>query len=101
MPEGTLPDIQSTDYAIRLLQDTDRDRPLFLAVGYHKPHIPLKYPEEYLGVQKFLFYNELLRLGSMLLPLVKWNIIYRTYSSHYFVLEFRKLYHYYLLSKET
>jgi len=56
MPEGTLPDIQSTDHAIRLLQERDRDRPLFLAVGYHKPHIPLKYPQEYLGLHKFLFY---------------------------------------------
>jgi len=58
MPEGTLPDIQSTDHAIQLLQERDKDRHLFLAVGYHKPHIPLKYPQEYLGAQDFLLHNE-------------------------------------------
>ena len=51
MPEQTLPDIQSTNYAIEVLHNRSkvRDEPFFLAVGYHKPHIPLKYPKEYLG----------------------------------------------------
>ncbi|XP_072040100.1 iduronate 2-sulfatase-like [Amphiura filiformis] len=69
-PLGTLPDIQSTDYALEILKNLskyqsnsspdlksndhsstgDNDRmqpPFFLAVGYHKPHIPLKYPQEF------------------------------------------------------
>lgn len=50
MPEGTLPDIQSTQYAVEFLRNMSQSRhqPFFLAVGYHKPHIPLKYPKEYL-----------------------------------------------------
>ncbi|XP_053846445.1 iduronate 2-sulfatase isoform X3 [Vidua macroura] len=49
MPEGTLPDIQSTEEAIHLLNvmKTTRQK-FFLAVGYHKPHIPLRYPQEFL-----------------------------------------------------
>ncbi|XP_078403803.1 iduronate 2-sulfatase isoform X1 [Cetorhinus maximus] len=49
MPERTLPDIQSTEEAIRLLKSVKSlESPFFLAVGYHKPHIPLKYPKEFL-----------------------------------------------------
>ncbi|MEE6496810.1 hypothetical protein FKM82_002491 [Ascaphus truei] len=49
VPEGTLPDIQSTQEAIRLLQTVKRqDAPFFLAVGYHKPHIPFRFPKEFL-----------------------------------------------------
>ncbi|XP_014737027.1 PREDICTED: iduronate 2-sulfatase isoform X2 [Sturnus vulgaris] len=49
MPGGTLPDIQSTEEAIHLLNimKTNRQK-FFLAVGYHKPHIPLRYPQEFL-----------------------------------------------------
>lgn len=52
-PEGTLPDIQSTQYAIEFLKNHSklydkRYQPFFLAVGYHKPHIPLKYPKHFL-----------------------------------------------------
>ncbi|XP_066415617.1 iduronate 2-sulfatase [Molothrus aeneus] len=49
MPGGTLPDIQSTEEAIHLLNvmKTTRQK-FFLAVGYHKPHIPLRYPQEFL-----------------------------------------------------
>ncbi|XP_064319251.1 iduronate 2-sulfatase [Phalacrocorax carbo] len=49
MPGGTLPDIQSTKEAIRLLNvmKTNKQK-FFLAVGYHKPHIPLRYPQEFL-----------------------------------------------------
>lgn len=56
-PEGTLPDIQSTKFAINffknysLSQDTAvNQQPFFLAVGYHKPHIPLKYPKQFLDL---------------------------------------------------
>lgn len=53
-PEGTLPDIQSTQYAINFLKNhsasSNRNQPFFLAVGYHKPHIPLKYPKQFLDL---------------------------------------------------
>jgi len=53
-PEGSLPDIQSADHAVEMLKslstrDSD-DQPFFLAVGFHKPHIPFKFPEEYLDL---------------------------------------------------
>ncbi|KAL5012835.1 hypothetical protein ScPMuIL_011386 [Solemya velum] len=52
MPEGTLPDIQSTEYAVEFLKNrsqlANQSDPFFLAVGYHKPHVPLKYPKAFL-----------------------------------------------------
>ncbi|CAM4603248.1 unnamed protein product [Lepidochelys olivacea] len=49
VPLGTLPDIQSTEEARRLLNIMKiKKRKFFLAVGYHKPHIPLRYPQEFL-----------------------------------------------------
>ncbi|XP_078004109.1 iduronate 2-sulfatase isoform X2 [Phascolarctos cinereus] len=48
VPEGTLPDKQSTEEAIRLLEKMKKTNSLFfLAVGYHKPHIPFRYPKEF------------------------------------------------------
>lgn len=48
VPEGTLPDKQSTEEAIRLLEKMKTSvSPFFLAVGYHKPHIPFRYPKEF------------------------------------------------------
>ncbi|XP_059993396.1 iduronate 2-sulfatase isoform X4 [Lagenorhynchus albirostris] len=48
VPEGTLPDKQSTEQAIRLLGKMKTSgSPFFLAVGYHKPHIPFRYPKEF------------------------------------------------------
>ncbi|XP_060935350.1 iduronate 2-sulfatase [Limanda limanda] len=48
-PGGTLPDLESTDEAVRLLKSRAKDRvPFFLAVGFHKPHIPFRIPQEYL-----------------------------------------------------
>ncbi|XP_019509712.1 PREDICTED: iduronate 2-sulfatase [Hipposideros armiger] len=48
VPEGTLPDKQSTEQAIRLLEKMKTSAsPFFLAVGYHKPHIPFRYPQEF------------------------------------------------------
>ncbi|XP_030352934.1 iduronate 2-sulfatase isoform X1 [Strigops habroptila] len=54
MPSGTLPDIQSTEEAIRLINvmKTNKQK-FFLAVGYHKPHIPLRYPQEFLKLYPF------------------------------------------------
>ncbi|GFY72761.1 iduronate 2-sulfatase [Trichonephila inaurata madagascariensis] len=53
-PEKTLPDIQNTDYAIEYLknksQSQNKNTPFFLGVGYYKPHIPFKFPKEYLDL---------------------------------------------------
>ncbi|XP_076878579.1 iduronate 2-sulfatase [Brachyhypopomus gauderio] len=49
MPLGTLPDLENTDEAIRLLKSVkDLKNPFFLAVGFYKPHIPFRIPQEYL-----------------------------------------------------
>ncbi|XP_042855305.1 iduronate 2-sulfatase-like [Penaeus japonicus] len=56
-PGGSLPDIQTTEFATSWLQEWalkqesgngHEKQPFFLAVGYHKPHIPLKFPLEFL-----------------------------------------------------
>ncbi|KAL4631555.1 iduronate 2-sulfatase [Arapaima gigas] len=48
-PLGTLPDMESTAEAQRLLRTMkDAQSPFFLAVGYHKPHIPFRIPQEFL-----------------------------------------------------
>lgn len=41
------PDDQATEQAIRILRERDADQPLFLAVGYVRPHVPLVAPEVY------------------------------------------------------
>lgn len=46
-PEQTLPDIQSAEKAREFLNET-HDEPFFLGVGFYKPHIPFKFPVEYL-----------------------------------------------------
>uniref|UniRef100_A0A8C7F8T2 Iduronate 2-sulfatase n=1 Tax=Oncorhynchus kisutch TaxID=8019 RepID=A0A8C7F8T2_ONCKI len=47
-PLGTLPDMESAE-AVRLLKSTrDSEKHLFLAVGFHKPHIPFRIPQEVL-----------------------------------------------------
>ncbi|XP_055932553.1 iduronate 2-sulfatase-like [Argiope bruennichi] len=52
--EKTLPDIQNTDYAIQYLMNKtkgpNKNVPFFLGVGYYKPHIPFKFPKEYLDL---------------------------------------------------
>lgn len=50
-PGGTLPDLETTDEAVRLLKSRARNGdPFFLAVGFHKPHIPFRIPQEYLSL---------------------------------------------------
>nr|XP_046262551.1 iduronate 2-sulfatase [Scatophagus argus] len=50
-PGGILPDLESTDEAVRLLTSRANDHvPFFLAVGFHKPHIPFRIPQEYLSL---------------------------------------------------
>ncbi|XP_068628041.1 iduronate 2-sulfatase [Battus philenor] len=46
-PGKSLPDLESLNYAINLLKE-NRNEKFFLAVGFHKPHIPLKFPKRYL-----------------------------------------------------
>ena len=50
-PGGSLPDLQSLDEATKFLraQPNASLSPFFLAVGFHKPHVPLKYPTKYRG----------------------------------------------------
>ncbi|XP_023248366.1 iduronate 2-sulfatase [Copidosoma floridanum] len=47
MPNATLPDLEILQAAKEFLNKQRRE-PFFLAVGFHKPHIPLKYPKKYL-----------------------------------------------------
>uniref|UniRef100_A0A6A7FN98 Iduronate 2-sulfatase-like n=1 Tax=Hirondellea gigas TaxID=1518452 RepID=A0A6A7FN98_9CRUS len=56
-PEGSLPDLQTTHYALSFLyawkqrqEAGEGGKPFFLAVGFHKPHIPLKYPKQFLDL---------------------------------------------------
>lgn len=51
-PGSSLPDLQSLNAALDFLKYKERiagNLPYFLAVGFHKPHVPFKYPVEYLG----------------------------------------------------
>lgn len=56
-PEHTLPDMQITSEALRVLEQLNAEsqinvesrQPFLLAVGLHKPHIPLKFPESFRG----------------------------------------------------
>ena len=55
-PGGTLPDLESTDEAVRLLKSrANDDTPFFLAVGFHKPHIPFRIPQVSKFMSEFLF----------------------------------------------
>ncbi|XP_060602272.1 iduronate 2-sulfatase-like [Ruditapes philippinarum] len=76
MPEHSLPDLQSTEYATEYLRNASRkqDQPFFLAVGFHKPHIPLKYPKQYLKLYPL---NKVPKVADPVypekLPPVAWN----------------------------
>lgn len=51
-PGGSLPDLESSRAAMDFLKyhrNITDGAPYFLAVGFHKPHVPLKYPVEYLS----------------------------------------------------
>jgi len=54
VPRGAgTPDIKIADDAIAWLQQHHSARqPFFLAVGFHKPHVPLKAPQEYFDLYK-------------------------------------------------
>lgn len=52
-PFGTLPDIDSVIQAKKFLNThKESQQPYFLAVGFHKPHIPLRFPSNYLQYHK-------------------------------------------------
>ncbi|XP_048512115.1 iduronate 2-sulfatase isoform X2 [Athalia rosae] len=57
VPNSTLPDIETLKGAKSFIRSNNRNKkPFFLAVGFQKPHIPLKYPDKYLKhhpLQKF------------------------------------------------
>jgi iduronate 2-sulfatase len=51
-PEGTLPDIQNAEHAVKFLKSratTGNKQPFFLGLGLYKPHVPFKFPKKYLG----------------------------------------------------
>ena len=48
---GSPPDIQTCREAHKHLRNPKNlEKPFFMAVGFHKPHIPLRFPEEYLDL---------------------------------------------------
>lgn len=77
-PGRTLADIQSTDEAIRFLKKGggDQKKPFFLAVGFHKPHIPFQFPKKYLRhhpIYKFKYYPAGMNYKPYGMPNVAWN----------------------------
>ncbi|KAK7473861.1 hypothetical protein BaRGS_00034912, partial [Batillaria attramentaria] len=49
VPGKSLPDIGVADFAVEFLQNRTKqpEQPFFLAVGFHKPHLPFRYPQQY------------------------------------------------------
>lgn len=76
-PGKTLADIQTTDEAVRYLQTRKTQKePFFLAVGYHKPHIPFQFPKKYLRhhpIYKFKYYPPAMNYKPYGMPNVAWN----------------------------
>lgn len=74
-PFHTLPDIESVEAASELLQwERHSTQPLFVAVGFNKPHIPLKFPRKFLEMYR----NRTVSLAKFRIwpratPLVAWN----------------------------
>ncbi|KAJ0179161.1 hypothetical protein K1T71_004873 [Dendrolimus kikuchii] len=72
-PGKSLPDLQILDYAIKVLKN-NRTKPLFLAVGFHKPHIPLKFPKHYLDkIPLNKIHQPKVPYRPKDMPLVAWN----------------------------
>ncbi|XP_075212535.1 iduronate 2-sulfatase isoform X2 [Lycorma delicatula] len=74
-PGGTLPDLQSLYEAKLFLENINNsNKSFFLAVGFHKPHVPLKYPKRYIDFHPLenvtLPKNRFLPYG---MPTVAWN----------------------------
>ncbi|KAK7097570.1 hypothetical protein V1264_004525 [Littorina saxatilis] len=48
IPSGKLPDEENADFAVSFLQNRSVDqKPFFLALGFHKPHLPFRYDAKY------------------------------------------------------
>ena len=47
VPDEKMSDAQVADWAIAQLESPPRDQPLFLAVGFFRPHIPWEVPQKY------------------------------------------------------
>lgn len=47
LPDSAFGDGQITDWALAHLEAHDPDQPLFLALGYYRPHMPLYAPRKY------------------------------------------------------
>ncbi|XP_026326574.1 iduronate 2-sulfatase [Hyposmocoma kahamanoa] len=74
-PGKTLPDLESLDYAVDILEDKAlKKQPIFLAVGLQKPHIPLKFPKEFLKKVPFRKIIQPLQPNKPAgMPLVAWH----------------------------
>ncbi|KAJ1530703.1 hypothetical protein ONE63_005567 [Megalurothrips usitatus] len=75
-PGHTLPDLESLRAAQEYLEGRHKisDQPFFLAVGFHKPHIPLKFPKEYLKYHPLDKISlPLMRSRPPNLPTIAWN----------------------------
>ncbi|XP_066246486.1 iduronate 2-sulfatase isoform X2 [Euwallacea similis] len=76
-PMATLPDIESKNEAVKFLHDHKRNisnPPYFLAVGFHKPHIPLKFPQHFLDFHPLSNISlPVNRMRPPSLPNVAWN----------------------------
>lgn len=74
-PEMILPDIESMLKAKEKLREfQNMVNPFFLAVGFHKPHIPFKFPAKYLkyhAIEKFTEPDFSQRPSGQ--PIVSWN----------------------------
>ena len=64
-PGGSLPDIEITETAEKFLAE-NHTAPFLLAVGLHKPHVPHKFPAEFLELHPF--YNISLPANSVRPP---------------------------------
>ncbi|XP_049808034.1 iduronate 2-sulfatase [Schistocerca nitens] len=72
-PGKSLPDLQSLEAAKKFLREK-REEPFLLAVGFHKPHIPLKFPREYLGYHPLASIKvPVNHMRTPTLPTVAWN----------------------------
>lgn len=71
-PQKTLPDMQSTERAIEFLSNQSLESPFFLGVGFYKPHIPFKFPRNYLDLHPVDDFNKDY-LRPFELPDVAWN----------------------------
>lgn len=70
-PGGTLPDLESLDVAVNILSTRNSSKPFLLAVGFHKPHIPIKFPKEYLGEFVFIYNMYHLFKINISIPMVR------------------------------